>query len=118
MVEDDRDQPLILALQAEGYRDFRRLEGRGWCALHDYIHTCGIVVGLTEWSYEGRYCFASSNEARDAFLAWDGRGDPDGPWLKWKSAAGERLGPGWAQLVEPDNSAEQEPSPRASAPQG
>lgn len=88
------DEPLLAFLREQGYRDFRWLEGQGWCALQDYMYTCAIVVGMNGGGYEGRYCYADGQEAERELRCWDGQGDPGGQWIKYKGLGDDRLGPG------------------------
>lgn len=39
-----------------------------------------------------RYCYENYRDAQNALMAWDGEGDPPGPWIKEKPSG--RLGPG------------------------
>jgi len=79
-------EELIEFLKGEGYYDIREIPGRGLCGLMRFIFTIGLVEGLTEHSYEGRWCYPYdlAAEAILAFSTWDGEGDPPGDWIKYK----------------------------------
>jgi hypothetical protein len=90
-------------LRLEGYDSFRTLPDGQLSGLMDYLFTCAIVVGLDATGYRGRYCYPSRAAATQAFVAWNGIGDPGGPWIKYKGSGGERLGPGaTAELTHPE----------------
>ena len=82
-------------LTREGYREVRDVPEHGLCGLRDFLFTTGLVTGLTESGYKGRYCYEYLKDASAGLAAWDGAGDPLGPWVKHKAANGrDRLGPG------------------------
>ncbi len=66
------------------------------CVVQSFMVTSGLLVGVRfdefGYSYDARYCFEHSFSAFAALHAWDGTGDPPGPWIKEKVS--ERLGPG------------------------
>lgn len=70
----------------------------GTTALRNYVNTTDIVVGIRGPSYRRRYSYDSEALARKALEAWDGNGDPGGPWLKCKGPDELRIGPGWGNL--------------------
>lgn len=76
------------------YANVRELETGELAGLSLMIVTVGLVVGLEESGYRGRYCYERYEDAKAALEAWDGEGDPSGPWIKYKGRGGERLGPG------------------------
>lgn len=78
---------------SNGYRELRTLNG-ALCGLRDFLFTTGLVVNLSYESYERRYCFEHRADALNALLTWDGRGHPDGPWIKCKGA--------WIDLLNPN----------------
>jgi hypothetical protein len=71
----------------------------GICAVQDFLYTGALVVGIDPLGHRGRYCYESLDLARAALESWDGTGDPPGPWLKFKSASCERIGPGLVDAV-------------------
>ena len=81
---------LIEFLKEEGYYDFRKVPNRGICSLRDFLFTTGIIIGLDEDSYLGRYCYSNQSEASEELKNWDGVGDPKGNCLKYKGVGGER----------------------------
>ncbi len=81
---------MIEYLKSEGYRELREIEGKGICGLMKFVFTTGLVIGMNEIGYYGRYCYATEQEAMDALNSWDGKGDPSGNWIKYKGTGGER----------------------------
>jgi hypothetical protein len=80
-------------LETEGYSEIKEIPGKGICGLKDFIFTTGLIIGMTEIGYLGRYCYPSESEALDALNKWNGEGDPSGPWIKYKGSPGERSNP-------------------------
>lgn len=79
------EQPaLIKYLSEQGYYNVRHIEGRGLCGLMRFTFTTGLVYGLNEYSYTGRYCFDNLTDAKQSLKEWDGAGDPPGGWIKHK----------------------------------
>lgn len=76
------------------YECLRQVPGHGLCGLHKFMFTTGLVFGIDEQGYHGRYCYTQWADAWKALRAWDGTGDPSGPWIKYKGPPTERLGPG------------------------
>lgn len=76
------------------YTNVRKLPSGELAGLSRMVYTTGIIVGLHDDGYRGRYCYENACEAQDALNAWTGEGDPSGPWIKYKGEGGERLGPG------------------------
>lgn len=74
--------------------EVRRLPDGRWAAVVAMIYTWGLCVDMTVTSYAYRYCYAKEADAVAALRAWDGRGDPPGPWIKLKGLGVDRLGPG------------------------
>jgi len=70
------------------FRVVRRVPGRGLCGIQRFIFTCGLLTDLKfyemENDYTARYCYPNEREALRALQAWDGTGDPPGPWIKEK----------------------------------
>jgi hypothetical protein len=81
-------------LEDFGYSEARELPTGVWAALLDQIFTTGLFVGLDETGYSHRYCYESYQLASAALRAWDGSGDPPGPWIKRKGLGEDKLGPG------------------------
>ena len=88
-------EELIKFLEKEGYYGIKEVEGRGLCGLRQFIFTVGLVEGLSEHGYQGRYCYPN-HLIRDAVVAlavWDGEEDPVGDWIKYKGIRGEYENP-------------------------
>jgi hypothetical protein len=79
-------------LQGHGYYSIREIPGQGFCGLMKFAFTTGLVIGMESWGYKGRYCYSSASDAQVALDAWNGEGDPGGPWIKYKGIGGEREG--------------------------
>jgi len=79
-----------------GYRKLRVVAGGKLCGILPQLFTTSLVVGLNDVGYERRYCYEKSYEAEEMLAAWDGVGDPPGPWVKEKPS--DRLGPGAAEI--------------------
>ena len=75
-----------------GYYCARRLDDGRWIAVSPMVFTTGLFVitpDLLSWTT--RFCYERSVDAIAAVEAWDGQGDPPGPWVKQKPE--ERLNP-------------------------
>ena len=75
---------------AEGYTNLKSLPDKGICGLYRFAFTVGLVIGIDDWGYYGRYCYHTKKEAQDALESWNGVGDPSGEWIKYKGTGGER----------------------------
>jgi hypothetical protein len=84
---------MAIDLQAEGYQNVRSVPGRGVCGLYRFAFTTGLVIGIDDIGYYGRYCYSNRQDALEALEKWDGQGDPEGPWIKYKGDGGERSNP-------------------------
>jgi hypothetical protein len=84
---------IIEYLKSEGYYEIREIPGIGVCGLRKFIFTTGLVIGMDENLYYGRYCYAKESDASKALKEWDGKGDPSGPWIKYKGSPEERSNP-------------------------
>lgn len=88
---------VISLLRDQEYENLRVIEGTVIGTLR-YFATSAIVVGITEESYERRYCYASNEEAVTALALWNGREHPGGDWIKlkgcWHGAPVDMLNPG------------------------
>jgi len=67
------------------YSYLMEVPNRGLCGISPMLYTVGIVYGMDETSYEGRYCYETAIEAVIALHQWDGAGDPPGNWIVNKS---------------------------------
>ena len=80
-------------LETEGYYEIREISGIGLCGLRKFIFTTGLVIGIGEIQYYGRYCYSNESDALEALNKWDGKEDASGPWIKYKGITGERSNP-------------------------
>jgi hypothetical protein len=91
--ESKIDPQLLKLLSDEGYYFFlRQLADGTIIGLAPMLFTTGLFVGLDARGYARRYCYAEAQDAFIAAMAWDGRDDPPGPWIKEKPSG--RPGPG------------------------
>lgn len=75
------------------YTDLREVPCKGTCGLQRMIYTTGLFIQLDDNGTQGRYCYPTETDAREALSQWDGTGDPTGPWIKYKGAGGMRRNP-------------------------
>lgn len=80
-------------LNEQGYFELKEIPGRGLCGLFQFLFTVGLVYGIDEGGYKGRWCYPTLDEARIALKYWDGAQDPIGNWIKYKGEDGERSNP-------------------------
>ena len=73
-------------LSLEGIQHMKKLATGEWAGVQKFLFTYGLMVGLDMFGYRTRFCYPTEAEALDALLQWDGRGDPDGPWIKEKGS--------------------------------
>lgn len=83
---------LLAELTAIGYNDVRKLPSGEWAGVLRQMFTCALFVGIDEFGYRTRYCYATERQARVALAEWDGNGQPPGLWIKQKPQ--DILGPG------------------------
>lgn len=85
-----------------GYVAVRQLPDGRWIGVQKFLYTTGLCVGLDEFGYAHRYCYARTMDALLDAVNWDGTDDPPGPWIKLKGhrQRGDVLGPGWEPLIE------------------
>jgi len=63
-------------------------------AIQMMLTTWGLVVGINgEGHYKYRFCYPDMDSAMSALSAWDGGGDPPGPWIKQKGIGVDRMNP-------------------------
>jgi hypothetical protein len=73
-------------LDENGYYMPKLINGK-LCALMNYMFTTGLVVNISEYSYERRYCFHHPVEALLAIEAYeDLTQHAPGDWIKCKGA--------------------------------
>ncbi len=58
------------------YTKMKTLADGRICGVHRLIYHWTMQVGISEFGYEERYCFATQEMAETAMDAWDGTGDP------------------------------------------
>lgn len=75
---------LIEAMKEQGYKNLRYVPNKGVCGTYRFAFTAGLVYGMSEDCYAGRYCYHTWQEAVAALREWDGSGDPSGNWIKHK----------------------------------
>ncbi len=79
------DVELLKAEMVEhGYTDLVVLPTGELAGLLKFMFTYGVMTGLHPMGYRTRYCFEHHDDALAALQAWDGEGDPGGPWIKRK----------------------------------
>lgn len=80
------DPKFLAYLEGPEYQYFnvKEIEGRGICGLLRMVFTVGLVYGIDEVGYTGRYCYPTRIDAIDAINKWDGKEDPPGDWIKHK----------------------------------
>lgn len=87
-------EEIIKELNDQGYSDLKYIEGRGICGVRRFMFTTGLVYGIDDYGYAGRYCYTHNFDARKALRDWDGVGDPgDDQWIKHKGGIGEYRNP-------------------------
>src|SRR6185295_6994894 len=84
----DRGGDTLFALKREGYENLRQFPDGRWIGTHRAV-AHRLFVRLHRFGYEECFDFPSSYGAIEAARAWDGLGDPPGPWIKHKTGAGE-----------------------------
>lgn len=65
------------------------------CCLQRFAFTVAIVCDCNMSGYEGRYCYHTLAEAREAFNTWDGNGHPPGNWIKAKGFGEDIINPNY-----------------------
>ena len=66
-----------------GYAPARILPSGECAGVSKMLFTVGLLVGLSD-VYRTRFCYPTFVDACEALYAWDGEGDPPGPWVKEK----------------------------------
>jgi hypothetical protein len=82
------------------YLYLREIPGRGYCAIHRYLFTTGILYGLDFLGLQGRFCYETTLEAYLALELWTGEGDPPGNWIVNKdNRTGDRYNPNYIKTL-------------------
>lgn len=76
-----------------GYFEPRLMPTGEWACIGRFAYTCGLIIGVTGWGYDRRFCYETFGEAKAALITWTGRGDPPGAWIKEKGGRVERSNP-------------------------
>ena len=73
----------------------RQLPSGKWIALHPFLFTVGLLVGVERVTYERRFCYPYERVAEAVYAVknWDGNGDPPGRWIKEKGLGIDRSNP-------------------------
>jgi len=48
--------------EEEGYYSLKEIPNKGLCGLMDFVFTTGLVIGINEIGYFGRYCYSNKEE--------------------------------------------------------
>lgn len=67
---------------AKTHRHLREFREQGVCGIADGWDVTNLCTGLTLGQWERRYTYSRAEDAEAALAAWDGTGDPPGPWRK------------------------------------
>ncbi len=99
-IEGARAHQLVqLQAMVAGYHPTKLLKTGEVAAVADFLFTAGLVVGLDKHAvHRTRFCYETREDAEAALEAWDGKGDPPGPWIKQKPE--DRHGPGMMRKYE------------------
>ena len=82
---------LIDYLHGQGYTNIVKINDK-WCGIHRFAFTWGLIVGLSSFGYERRYCYDKEGEALESLLTWDGLEHPSGNWIKCKGTYKDFIG--------------------------
>jgi hypothetical protein len=58
-----------------GYENLRWINGN-LCGLYRFLFTVGVVYGIGEVCYDGRFCFSNKLDAALFLAEWDGKSIP------------------------------------------
>lgn len=85
------DDEMCVFLKEQGYQLVRKLNDGRWIGIAPQIYTVGLCVNLDVFGYQGRYCYENLFDLAQDWYRWDGKGDPQGRWIKYKGPDGERM---------------------------
>jgi len=80
------------------YLNLIEIPGRGFCAVHKYLFTTGLLYGLDFYGIQGRFCYETTIEALLALSIWDGKNDPPGNWIVHKGREGQYNNPNYIKI--------------------
>lgn len=74
----------------------RLLDGGRYVAVYRFMLNDRLVWGPDDGTgnYDRGFCYQQDGSAIEAAQAWDGEGDPPGPWIKEVGTSPKRYGPG------------------------
>lgn len=74
------DLELIADAARQGYTDAQVKGDAGVVAICRFMYTWALLSDLSNFGYDGRWCYSSYDKARSALDAWDGADgtEPDG----------------------------------------
>ena len=90
------------AMRDDGIFPIKELDDGRAIAIYRFLYTIGLVLVSDHYAdiaaagsngFERRFCYEKMNDAFAGGIAWDGTGDPAGPWVKEKSPGVDRLNP-------------------------
>ena len=90
------ENTFIEKMKNEGYHLVQWVDGRGYIGLLNFAFTIGLVYGLGEIDYDGRYCYQNATDAMIGLINWQALGaekEPAGRWIKHKSKFCDMLNP-------------------------
>jgi hypothetical protein len=73
---------------------FIKRYGGSWACLGGMLFSWRMFLNIDQTGYSSCIDYPDRASAEAALKAWDGLGDPPGPWLKWKGGDVDVEGPG------------------------
>jgi hypothetical protein len=70
------DNELEIFVAEMGYTNLRWINGQ-LCGLYRFLYTIGVVYGISENFYDGRFCFDNRLDAELFLKEWDGKKLPE-----------------------------------------
>lgn len=61
-----------------------------WMALTQMLFSVRLVAGMDETGWSCCYDYKNFGDALIDIVTWNGEGDPEGDWLKYRGPGGER----------------------------
>lgn len=87
-LQPEEEKVFIQRMKIEHIHNIEWIDGRGYCGLMSFMFTVGLVYGIGEIDYDGRYCYPNATDAMVGFLNWKvlgGENEPANCWIKHKS---------------------------------